>query len=328
MSDSPSIIRQESQHSVTVTEGSLVATSKPSDPHSPQVRQTLPGEDPAVAPEAESAQVLAPAIAGASAKPSVVFERSVSEPSPAHPDVAPAIAPPAPSDAPVFERSLQDGVAQTALPAALAPSDDDGDSAVDRFLRERRLALPAEPAQAPSDQDGGPVLERSLSDHRIALPEPLSRSDPASDGPVFERSLQEHRVDLPGQRPAPAVPSEGPVFERALEDRLLPLPQTPPAFSPATAVVQTAPREGSSPEPVAPRKGPAAPEPVALAQAQQIIAETAREVHSRVEEAIGPADAQWVEMDFPARVVKLKIENDKVRAKLDELEDMADRQAR
>ena len=65
-----------------------------------------------------------------------------------------------------------------------------------------------------------------------------------------------------------------------------------------------------------------------LAQAQQIISETARETQDKVEQAIGAADGQWAEMDFPARVVKLKIENDKVRVKLDELEDLADQMAR
>jgi hypothetical protein len=68
-------------------------------------------------------------------------------------------------------------------------------------------------------------------------------------------------------------------------------------------------------------------EPVPWAQAQQIIAETAQDVQARVEQAIGAADEQWAEMDFPARVVKLKMENEKVRVKLDELEQMAEQQA-
>jgi hypothetical protein len=118
-----------------------------------------------------------------------------------------------------------------------------------------------------------------------------------------------------------------------MQDRMVDLPETPPAFAAAPAAVpalKQAPREGSSPPPAVLRKEPvlATPEPVELAQAQQLIAQTASEVQARVEEAIGAADGQWAEMDFPARVVKLKIENDKVRAKLDELEDLADRHAR
>jgi hypothetical protein len=64
--------------------------------------------------------------------------------------------------------------------------------------------------------------------------------------------------------------------------------------------------------------------PVPLAQAQRIISETASQTQAQVEQAIGAAGGQWAEMDFPARVVKLKIENDKVRDKLDKLEDLAD----
>lgn len=39
-----------------------------------------------------------------------------------------------------------------------------------------------------------------------------------------------------------------------------------------------------------------------------------------VQEQLGGPDAVWVEMDYPARIIKLKIENDKVRDKLDTLE--------
>ncbi len=330
MSDSPSIIRQESQHSVTVTEGSLVATSKPSDPHSPQVRQTLSGDDPDPAQETESAQALLPPITHATPEPAPVFERSVSLPSPAQPDIPAAVAPPAAGDAPVFERSVQDGATHTPLPAALAPSDGDSDSAVDRFLRERRLALPPEPVQTPADQDG-PVFERSMQDRLAALPEQATPAADPADGPVFERAMQDRMIALP-ETPPGAESADGPVFERAMQDRMIALPETPPASAAPTAPAphKQAPREGSSPGPAAVRKEPvlAAPEPIELAQAQQIIAETAREVQARVEETIGAADGQWAEMDFPARVVKLKIENDKVRAKLDELEDLADRQTR
>jgi hypothetical protein len=59
-------------------------------------------------------------------------------------------------------------------------------------------------------------------------------------------------------------------------------------------------------------------------QARQEIAEAAQEVQQRVEETIGAADQEWLEMDFPARVVKLKIENDKVRVRLEQLEEMAE----
>jgi hypothetical protein len=306
MSDSPPIIRQETEHSVTVTEGSLVATSKPSDPHSPQVRQNLVGEaDLDRSPEPDVSQPLPPPLAEVAEEVAPVFERSMSTPEPPALDVPPAAQALVASDAPVFERSIQDSTTEAPLPPALAPLSGDSESAVDRFLRERRLAVPP--------------------DQQEVLTEP--------EAPVFERSMSDRLLPLPEQTPAGADPTEAPVFERSMQDRMLELPETTPAFAALPAAVpalKQAPREGSSPAPAALRAEPvlATPEPVELAQAQQLIAETAREVQARVEETIGAADAQWMDMDFPARVVKLKIENDKVRAKLDELEDLADRHAR
>jgi hypothetical protein len=331
MSDSPSIIRQEIQHSVTVTEGSQVASSKPSDPHSPQVRQNLVGEERMDAvQEPDPAQAVPPPLTAAAPEPAQVFERSMTAPEPPAQEVPLAAQAPTAGDAPVFERSLQDSAAEAVLPPALAPLSSDSESAVDRFLRERRLAEPADPQGTPSHADG-PVFERSMQDRLAALPEQATPAADPADGPVFERAMQDRMIALP-ETPLGAESADGPVFERAMQDRMIALPETPPAFAAPTAPapLKQAPREGSSPGPAAVRKEPvlAAPEPIELAQAQQIIAETAREVQTRVEEAIGAADGQWAEMDFPARVVKLKIENDKVRAKLDELEDLADRQAR
>ena len=330
MSDSPSIIRQEVQHSVTVTEGSLVATSKPSDPHSPQVRQNLAGEaDPDKSLESGDSQTIPPALKAAAEEAAPVFDRSMTTAEPSPLDVPPALPAHAASEAPVFERSIQDNTAEAALPAALAPLSGDSESAVDRFLRERRLAESPDQQEAPSDAQA-PVFERSMADRLVALPEQTPPETSLTDGPVFERSVSDRLVPLPEQTPAVAESTDAPVFERSMQDRMVDLPETPPAFVAAPAAVpalKQAPREGSSPAPADLRKEPvlATPEPVELAQAQQLIAETARDVQARVEDAIGAADGQWAEMDFPARVVKLKIENDKVRAKLDELEDLADR---
>jgi hypothetical protein len=331
MSDSPSIIRQEVQHSVTVTEGSLVATSKPSDPHNPQVRQNLAGEAGRDNPQdIEASQVIPPPLTATVDEPAPVFERSMTTPESPALDVPTAS--PAASDAPVFERSIQDRSAEATLSPALAPLASDSESAVDRFLRERRLAESPDQQEAPSDPQA-PVFERSMEDRLVAVPEQALPDATPADGPVFERSMSDRLVPLPEQTPGDAGPTDAPVFERSMQDRMVDLPETPPAFAAAPTAVpalKQAPREGSSPAPAALRKEPvlATPEPVELAQAQQLIAETARDVQARVEDAIGAADGQWAEMDFPARVVKLKIENDKVRAKLDELEDLADRHAR
>jgi hypothetical protein len=349
MSEPPSIIRHDSEHSVTVTEGSLVATSKPSDPAGPVVRQNLAGEQATDAPEQEAAADLPPPITAAAEPEAVIFQRRqdvpaeevfqapepqvlaaqepVIEPEPQAPQSepqapvleqqAPVAEPQAPvferrhelpeavphelppdqrpaaaePPAPVFERSVQDAQVSVALPAALDAAQQDGESAVDRFLRERRLATQAQQGDEPEQ---GPILERSMQDRFVALP-----SDSAG-----------------------SASADAPVFERAIADRSVTV-AIPPAVAAAEQAIVQAPREGSS-RPVA-----AAPalEPVPWAQAQQIIAETAQDVQARVEQAIGAADGQWAEMDFPARVVKLKMENEKVRVKLDELEQMAEQQA-
>jgi hypothetical protein len=332
MSEPPSIIRHESEHSVSVTEGSLVATSKPSDPAGPVVRQNLAGEDPSDATEQDGAADLPPPITEAAEPEAVIFQRrqdvqvqeapqvphaehasevaqvlqgaapdSLTSQAPEAPvferrlevpdevtqdmPVAPAAASPD-SQAPVFERSVQDHYAAAPLPAALDPAQQDGESAVDRFLRERRLV---EQAQQGEEPDQGPLLERSMQDRFVPLP-PAAQGTAAQDGPVFQRAMADRSVEA-----------------------------APAAFTAAEQVIAQAPREGS-------RRAPAL-EPVPMEQAQQIITEAAQETQTRVEEAIGAADGQWAEMDFPARVVKLKMENDKVRAKLDEIEQMADQHA-
>lgn len=357
MSEPPTIIRQNSEHSVTVTEGSLVATSKPSDPEGPVVRQNLAGDAQADAGEPAAVDLPPPFIAAAEPEAVIfqrrqdvqtdeappgplppdapAFERSTPEEplqklavadaqtfevidAPEAPEVPEAPEPQAPvferrievpeepkqdlpvagiqpsevvqTPAPVFERSMEDTRAEVPLPAALDPAQ--GESAVDRFLRERRLA---EQGQQGQESDQGPVLERSMQDRFVPLP-PGPEASAAGDGPVFQRAMADRSVAQA------AVAGMEQVTEQAIEQ-----------------VIAQAPREGSSRAP--------ALEPVPLAQAQQIIAETAQQVQARVEEAIGAADGQWAEMDFPARVVKLKMENDKVRVKLEELEQMAEEQA-
>lgn len=361
MSEPPTIIRQNSEHSVTVTEGSLVATSKPSDPEGPVVRQNLASDAQADAADPAAADLPPPFIAVAEPEAVIfqrrqdvqteeappdplppdapVFERRTPEEpqqnfavanaqtsevidAPEAPDTPEVPEPQAPvferrieapeepqqdlpvaqtqttkaaqSQAPVFERSIEDSHAAVPLPAAIDPAQ--GESAVDRFLRERRLAdQQGQQGQQGQESDQGPVLERSMQDRFVPLPPGLEASAPG-DGPVFQRAMADRSVAQP------TVAG----MERAIDQVI-------------EQVIAQAPREGSSRAP--------AMEPVPLAQAQQIIAETAQHVQARIEEAIGAADGQWAEMDFPARVVKLKVENDKVRVKLEELEQMAEEQA-
>ena len=358
MSEPPTIIRQNSEHSVTVTEGSLVATSKPSDPEGPVVRQNLAGDAQVDASEPAAADLPPPFIAAAEPEAVIfqrrqdvqteeaphdplppdapvfeprtpeapqrnlavadaqtseaidapeapeapqpqapVFERRIEVPEEPQQDLPVADIQPrqaAQTPAPVFERSIEDTHAEVPLPAALDPAQ--GESAVDRFLRERRLAdQQGQQGQQGQESDQGPVLERSMQDRFVPLPPGPEASAPG-DGPVFQHAMADRSVAQP------TAAGMEQVIEQAIEQ-----------------VIAQAPREGSSRAP--------ALEPVPLAQAQQTIAETAQHVQARVEEAIGAADGQWAEMDFPARVVKLKMENDKVRVKLEELEHMADEQA-
>ncbi len=288
MSDQPSIIRQDAQHSVTVSEGTLVATSKPSDPHAPQIRQNLAGEAPNPDnPQETEKTALPPASAKAESRPGVIFERTVAV-APEDMRQAPAAqAQPASSDPAIAPAPTSDSSQAVEIPAPLAPPTGQSETAVDRFLRERRLAVPADEPGA--DPSAGPVFERSSNDHFEPVPEDLSRSGDPAEGPALGQTYSDRKVPI---APADARP-RGPV--------------------------QLAPREGS-------RRAVAAPAaaPVPAEQARQEIAEAAQEVQQRVEETIGAADQEWVEMDFPARVVKLKIENDKVRVRLEQLEEMAE----
>ena len=293
MSDQPSIIRQDVQHSVTVPEGAGVATSKPSDPHGPQVRQNLVGEN-ATAPADQAPESLnvPPPRAQASEPPATVFERTVSG---------------------AGENLLH---APQEVPAPLNPVQEGPESAVDRFLRERRLAT-GELAETPEPAAPGPVFERSTQDHLVSVPAPQGQASAPSQGPVFERSTADHFEIVPDSLPVSTGSGEAPVLERAMSDRRVAVPPVAARNSNAQA-----PREGSGRRAV-PAATPAAPDPVPLEQARQLIAETAQAVQQRLEENIGPAHSDWVEMDFPARVVKLKMENDKVRVRLDQLEEMA-----
>lgn len=322
MSDEPSIIRHESQHSVSFPEGSQVATSKPSDPQGPQVRKVLAGEDAQGHGDqvegGDAASLPPPFVKESSDQPQApVFERAVAASTPEAPPAPERMPAQGAVEAPVFERSIQDAASTAALPPELAPLADQFETPVDRFLRERRLALPEAGDQSQAAGEG-PVFERSLNDHREPLPQDLPAPLSAGEGPVFERSLEDHRERVPEGLPAQVSPSDAPVFERSMQDRNLPLP--PAATQAPHGAADLPPSMGRRLEPVL--------EPVPLAQAQQIISETARQTQAKVEQAIGQADGQWAEMDFPARVVKLKIENDKVRDKLDELEDLAEQAKR
>ncbi len=305
----PHIIRQDALHEVTVTEGAHVASTRSSDPHGPQVRKVLASEDAADAASHPQDPEIPPPLAHSMAAPSsTIFERHASA---AQENMLSAPeahdSPAAAAESIVFERSVQ---------------------------AEEATAVPDTPAPPPAA--GGVVFERSIQDGEAQAVDALVDTEP-TQGPVLERSLQDHHELLP-EAPAQAPASAGPSFERSSSDRFVTAPQASPlpdnfqTLPPEGLTAPdrfVAPAEGSAPvnlqpipEPVLGPETPLAPElpPVPSAQAQAELLETAKEIQDKIEETLGAADPVWVEMDFPARVVRLKIENDKVRAKLERLE--------
>ena len=307
----PFIVRQDTPHEVTVTEGAQVASTRSNDPHGPQVRKVLASEDADDAASDLQASDIPPPFAPSEATPGgQIFERHASSAAVDMQSLPEARASDPESQAIVFERSIQ------TEEASVAPD------------------TPAPPPLA-----GGVVFERSIQDSQAEAVGSLPEAPPAP-GMVTERSLQDHHELLP-EGPTPAPASEGPSFERSSSDRFVaapegnPLPdnfQTLPPEGRAAPDRFVAPAEGSAPvnvqlipEPVLRPEAPLAPvapelPPVPTAQAQAELLEVAKEIQEEVEETLGAADPVWVEMDFPARVIRLKIENDKVRAKLERLE--------
>jgi hypothetical protein len=165
----------------------------------------------------------------------------------------------------------------------------------------------------------GIVIEHSLQDDLVLLPEAvLAKAE--LEQPTFERQLKEDHALAPAavdaaetmalapaslpEAPARvfvpeaavvASPAQGPVIERSESDRFVQVPTVAPE-----AVLQ--PKEPvpawALEKPEAVLMGSADAEPLALSDTMETM----------------------LQMDFPARVVKLKIENDKVRTKLDGLQ--------
>lgn len=126
----------------------------------------------------------------------------------------------------------------------------------------------------------GLVIEHSLQDDLVALPEAL----PETPSVVFVPDV-----------PKVANTAEGPVIERSLQDNFVEVP---------TAVSEEMQHFNLS------AADPVLDEPLVMLKAG---AETESP-------ALSAEMAFMQQMDFPARVVKLKIENDKVRSKLDVLQ--------
>ena len=191
---------------------------------------------------------------------------------------------------PSFNRQLKEGNALA--PETVHTSHSQDDAAVLRSESDHMELLPEDlPVALP---DHGPLIKRSEQDQLVALPEgaPTQSSE---QGPLIKRSEQDQLVALPEAIPTDSS-AQGPLIKRSEQDRFVALPDPVPEtlFSPSLL----SPSIDSD-------------DSVAV-QADTLDPDTAE---------LSEAMVAMLQMDFPARVVKLKIENDTVRKKLDALQD-------
>jgi hypothetical protein len=156
-----------------------------------------------------------------------------------------------------------------------------------------------------------PMIDQALNDHRALLPPSLPtetieaevieapeasepRENPA--GPVIERSQDEHRVAVPEN-----LPSQSPgTLELAQQEAVLPQPEIPVAEIPESSEPSKSPESPESPTPTE-----------ALARP---VSEAAPEIE--------PAFDTELPEGTTKRLGQLKVENDKVRSKLDALQSL------
>jgi hypothetical protein len=181
----------------------------------------------------------------------------------------------------------------------------------------------------------GLMLEHKLQDHRLAVPEGQDAAK-AMEQPSFERDIHHDRALAPAADAASAALG-GLLVKRALEDHNIALPTeaAPTAAEHEVSAARARPAAEAGPlippfendhfvvvPPPLAEKAPQAldrghaREPLEAPPAQDSPAQADSEELPELSEAM----AEMLQMNFPARVVKLKIENDKVRTKLDSLQ--------
>jgi regulator of replication initiation timing len=186
----------------------------------------------------------------------------------------------------------------------------------------------------------GLTLEHKLLDNRLAVPEGQAAAKAAAQ-PSFERDIHQARALAPDAQ-SEAAPLGGLLLKRATSDHTELLPPEPRVQAPDYDIPGALARGPSEAGPLIPQfendhfvavppplaeKGvyegdlqPApAPAPAEVAAPQVL------PVHADSDQTpdLSDAMAEMVQMNFPARVVKLKIENDKIRSKLDSLQGKA-----
>ena len=134
----------------------------------------------------------------------------------------------------------------------------------------------------------GLILEHQLDDHNVALP------------PQAAQAAAEHDVSAARER---AAPEAGPLIPQFEHDHFVVVP--PPLAEKALQALDRAPA-----------RDPLEAPPAQVSPAQDLPAQVDTEELPELSDAM----AEMLQMNFPARVVKLKIENRKVRTKLDALQ--------
>jgi hypothetical protein len=181
----------------------------------------------------------------------------------------------------------------------------------------------------------GLTLEHKLLDNRLAVPEGQAAAKAAAQ-PSFERDIHQGRALAPDTQ-TQAAPLGGLLLKRATNDHTELLPPEQRVQAPDYDIPGAVARGPSEAGPLIPQfendHFVAVPPPLAekgVYEADLLPAPAPAEVaapqvlptHADSEKTpdLSDAVAEMVQMNFPARVVKLKIENDKIRTKLDSLQ--------
>jgi hypothetical protein len=184
----------------------------------------------------------------------------------------------------------------------------------------------------------GLTLEHQLLDHRLAVPEGQAAAK-AAEQPSFERDIHQGRALAPDTSNQ-AAPLGGLLLKRATNDHTELLPPEQRVQAPEHDIPGAVARGASEAGPLIPQfendhfvkvPPPIAEKGVYEADLQpteapaEVAAPQVLPAHADSEGTpdLSDAMAEMMQMNFPARVVHLKIENDKIRSKLDSLQGKA-----
>jgi regulator of replication initiation timing len=184
----------------------------------------------------------------------------------------------------------------------------------------------------------GLTLEHKLLDNRLAVPEGQATAKAAAQ-PSFERDIHQARALAPDTQ-SQAAPLGGLLLKRATSDHTELLPPEQRVQAPVQDIPGAVARGPSEAGPLVPQfendhfvkvPPPIAEKGVYEADLQpteapaEVAAPQVLPAHADSDETPDLTDAmtEMLQMNFPARVVHLKIENDKIRSKLDTLQSKA-----